>query len=72
MTDYDRDQLNEVLNLIHNIAASVGAEEETPDLVRHALSDIVSLSRYKRMVLSDVRLKEYGIESGDVGGGPEA
>lgn len=46
------DQLNEILDIIHEIATKAGAIDDTPPEVEQALDNIVSLSRYKFNVIN--------------------
>ena len=50
------DQLNQVLDIIHEIAAKAGAIDGTPLEVEEALDKIVSLSRYKINVINSKAL----------------
>ncbi|WP_234635609.1 hypothetical protein [Allorhizobium ampelinum] len=43
--------------------AKANGEDNIPPLVEKALDDIISLARYKFMVLPEARLKEYGLDS---------
>lgn len=46
------EQLDEVLDLIHDIAAKAASEDGIPSKVDEALDKIISLSRYKFNVLN--------------------
>ncbi|MQY48204.1 hypothetical protein GAO09_19400 [Rhizobiales bacterium RZME27] len=49
------EQLNEVLDIIHDIAARVSSEEDIPREVAVALDEIIALSRYESNVTNSKR-----------------